>query len=278
MINFEQTVIPLGRDKKEALEGKIHSYFYTAPAGRSELEVFRNFQQALSASRFTTLHVCDEPKQCQDLRLEAYASDWTRKPGTFGGGYSPMSAMDSNASYPPRFLVAQMERPQGKVTVVLTVKPPSSTQRDAKAGAPYFLQVIESGAMQTGNVTVNADALAKGMDADGKVALYGVYFDTGKAELKPESKPQLAEMAKLLASKNGLKVFVVGHTDNQGALETNLALSQHRAEAVAAALAKDYKIDPKRLLARGSANYSPVASNHAEPGRALNRRVEMVEQ
>jgi len=133
--------------------------------------------------------------------------------------------------------------------------------------------------MQTGQVTVDAKKLQSGLEADGKVALYGLFFDTGKADIKPESKAQLDEMAKLLQAQPALKVFIVGHTDNVGAFDANRALSLKRAEAVVAALtAAPHKIDAKRLMAIGSANTAPVASNAEEAGRARNRRVELVAQ
>ncbi|HMN94755.1 MAG TPA: OmpA family protein, partial [Hydrogenophaga sp.] len=63
-----------------------------------------------------------------------------------------------------------------------------------------------------------------------------------------------------------------------GSLDANLALSLKRAEAVVAALVNTHRVDAKRLSARGVASLSPVAGNRTEAGRALNRRVEMVEQ
>jgi len=110
------------------------------------------------------------------------------------------------------------------------------------------------------------------------MTLYGIYFDTAKADVKPDSKVQLDEMAKLLTTQKSLEVYIVGHTDNQGSLDANLSLSQKRADAIVAALAKEYKIDAKRMQARGAASFSPVASNSSDAGRARNRRVELVEQ
>ncbi|MDR3371254.1 OmpA family protein [Rhodoferax sp.] len=132
--------------------------------------------------------------------------------------------------------------------------------------------------MLGGQVTVDAAALKKGLQSDGKIALYGIYFDTAKAVLKAESKAQLDEIAKLLRQQPALKVYLVGHTDSEGGLDANLALSQQRAQAVADALIRQYQIDGKRLLARGVANLAPVASNDADAGRARNRRVELVVQ
>jgi OmpA-OmpF porin, OOP family len=106
----------------------------------------------------------------------------------------------------------------------------------------------------------------------------GVQFATGKSEVLPDSKPQLTEMAKYFQANPSLRVFVIGHTDNQGTLEANLALSQQRAEAVVKALVAEFKIDAKRLLAKGIANYSPVTTNSTDNGRATNRRVELVIQ
>jgi len=137
--------------------------------------------------------------------------------------------------------------------------------------------VIEPAAMQTGQVVVDTQALQKGLAGDGHVALYGI-FDTGKAALKPESGPQLAEMARLLQANPSLKVLIVGHTDNEGGIDGNLALSQRRADAVVASLAGEHRIAASRLQARGVANFAPVASNTAEAGRAKNRRVELVVQ
>jgi outer membrane protein OmpA-like peptidoglycan-associated protein len=142
------------------------------------------------------------------------------------------------------------------------------------------MQVVEGKPMEGGKVSVNLNAgeMAKSIAADGKVAVYGVYFDIDKSDVKPESKAALGEMAKLLQQNPQLKVFVVGHTDNQGALAHNVELSQKRADAVIKTLATDYKVDARRLAAKGVASYAPVASNDAEAGREKNRRVELVKQ
>jgi outer membrane protein OmpA-like peptidoglycan-associated protein len=110
------------------------------------------------------------------------------------------------------------------------------------------------------------------------VALYGLYFDSGKSELRADSKPTLAEMAKLLRQDPALRAYIVGHTDNQGTYVHNLELSQKRAESVVAALVAGYTIDPKRLVPKGVASVAPVASNDTEAGRTRNRRVELVKQ
>ena len=124
---------------------------------------------------------------------------------------------------------------------------------------------------------IDAAAMSKGLGEHGHIALYGIYFDTDKATIKPQSAPTLNEMAKLLNGAPKLSVFIVGHTDSQGSFEHNMTLSRQRAEAVAAALAGSYHIARGRLRTAGLGMLAPVASNASDDGRALNRRVELVE-
>ncbi len=127
-------------------------------------------------------------------------------------------------------------------------------------------------------VTVDAAAMAKEVAATGHVALYGIYFDTNKTDIKPESAPALDEIAKFLKQDPKVTVYVVGHTDNVGGYESNMGLSQRRAEAVVKELTTKYGIAATRLKAAGSGPLAPVAPNGTEDGRAKNRRVELVTQ
>jgi OmpA-OmpF porin, OOP family len=136
--------------------------------------------------------------------------------------------------------------------------------------------VIEKKAMQQ-DVTIDAKAMLQDLGATGRVAIYGILFDTGKAELKPESTPALLEIAKLLKEDPALRVYVVGHTDMVADLATNVKLSQARAQAVVSALVSRHGIASGRLIAYGAGPYAPVATNKTEEGRAKNRRVELVE-
>ncbi len=140
----------------------------------------------------------------------------------------------------------------------------------------HVLTIVEKQAMQQ-DVTMDATALASGLGSNGAVAIYGIYFDTAKSDLKPESDPALAEVAKLLKQNPSLKVFVVGHTDMVGDAAANMKLSQARAQAVVNALVSKHAVAATRLAAFGNGPYAPVASNKTEDGRAKNRRVELVE-
>jgi outer membrane protein OmpA-like peptidoglycan-associated protein len=143
-------------------------------------------------------------------------------------------------------------------------------------GRDYEVVVVEKGAMKQ-DVVADAAALSASIASTGKAAVYGIYFDTDKAIVKPESTPALDEISKLLKQNTGLTLYVVGHTDNAGALEHNLKLSSDRADAVVKALI-GRGIAAARLRGAGVGPYCPVASNRTEEGKAKNRRVELVEQ
>ena len=143
-------------------------------------------------------------------------------------------------------------------------------------GRDYGVVVVEKGSMNQ-DIVADAAALRASIAATGKAAVYGIYFDTGKSVVKPESTPSLEEITKLLKQNNGLALYVVGHTDNVGALDYNLKLSADRAEAVVKALVGK-GIAASRLKGAGVGPYCPVASNRTEEGKAKNRRVELVEQ
>ena len=141
-----------------------------------------------------------------------------------------------------------------------------------------LLEVVETKAMEANMVKVDADTMAKDIAATGRAVLYGIYFDTGKDVIKPESEPALAEIGKLLKQDRALKLYVVGHTDNVGGFDSNMDLSNRRANSVVAHLRTQYGVDATRLKSVGVGLVAPVASNDADAGRAKNRRVELVKQ
>jgi OmpA-OmpF porin, OOP family len=141
----------------------------------------------------------------------------------------------------------------------------------------YGFTIIQKEEMAQ-DVIANAEVFSNDIRATGHAAVYGIYFDTGKSNIKPESATAIAEIAKLLKSDTGLKIYVVGHTDNVGSVDSNIKLSQGRAEAVLQALVRDHSISSARMIAYGCGQFAPVMSNDTEDGRAKNRRVELVKQ
>jgi OmpA-OmpF porin, OOP family len=144
-------------------------------------------------------------------------------------------------------------------------------------GESYIIKIVEKETMSQ-EVVADAKSLMSDIQATGHASVYGIYFDFDKANIKPESEPAIKEIAKLLQGNKGLKLYLVGHTDNVGTLDYNMKLSKARSDAVMKELATKYKIPSERLKAYGVGSLAPVASNRADEGRAKNRRVELVEQ
>ena len=256
--DFNEFVFPLGKlnptagpfAKSLKVEGKVTRIYYEYPAGRSTLEVFRNYEAALKQSGFVVLFTCDSEATCGfgDIHLVQERSErWDGQ---------------------QRHLSAKLSRSSGDVYVSIHINNQYGVQLD----------VIEPKPMEGGLVAVDAAALRNEISASGHIAVYGVYFDSGKADVKPESDAALAEIAKLLQQNANLKLYVVGHTDAVGNMKSNMDLSQRRAEATVKVLTGQYGIAASRLQAWGDGPTSPVATNKTEEGRAKNRRVELVEQ
>lgn len=286
-INYDQATFPLTNEvdgkhfvKGQTVEGKITQLAYLAPAGKTVLEVARNYRQALTKAGLTVQFAC-EKEGCGSSRIQEPFIDGARdlKQMQSYGGYSDVGFLVLNTSNSPFYFWGVLQIDGRPVYVSVFISKLDATQDSPLNGrAGTFIEIVEPKAMETDKVTVDANAIRDGVKTSGKIALYGIFFDTGNADIKPTSKDQLAEIGKFLQSDKTLKVIVVGHTDNTGSIEGNQSLSQQRASAVAAALVKDFQIAPARILARGVGNLCPVASNGSEDGRARNRRVELVQQ
>jgi len=248
------------------VEGKVTRISYRIPGERSVLEVMRNYESALGAAGFETLFSCANQAECGADMMAFIALSGRMRPTGFGDAIFSDSAQ--------RALLGRRIDDNGEVHVFLHVKEDVSNKLTL-----LYQQVVESAALQLDQVRVlQADELQQSLERQGHVAVPGVYFDTGLAEIKGESDAALLEMAKLLQDNDNLRVYVVGHTDNVGSLEANIALSEARAKAVVNALSVTHGIDASRLAAKGIASLAPVVSNVDESGRARNRRVEIVVQ
>jgi outer membrane protein OmpA-like peptidoglycan-associated protein len=107
------------------------------------------------------------------------------------------------------------------------------------------------------------------------VNLPNVQFYTNSDVLLPSSAKELQQLAEYLVKNDSLNATVFGHTDNVGESESNLRLSQRRAESVRNFLSS-LGISPDRLTARGMGDSQPKADNSKDEGRLMNRRVEVV--
>jgi outer membrane protein OmpA-like peptidoglycan-associated protein len=252
----------------EMLEGRITRILYRGPEDRSTLEITRNYRDALEGAGFEILYSCGSDCGNNFAGL-LYGPTELRIKNTKTSG----SAFDLPQDV--RYLAARLE--QGGRLVHVSLLTAFDNGFGALSKQPVtLLEIIESKAMETGMVEIDAEAIGNGIDSTGHMAIYGVLFDTGSATIKPESATVLAEIARLLESRPTLNLLVVGHTDNQGAFDFNMNLSSQRAHSVTGYLVETHGIDPARLQSAGVGFLAPVATNDTPDGRAKNRRVELV--
>jgi OmpA-OmpF porin, OOP family len=269
---FDYTKTPNGEGFK-TLEGKSYLIYYTLPQGRSTLEVMRNYEESLKSKGFSVLFTCASDKGT------CFTS------GEDEGGFYLGQAVGNANEIPKmvddyvqnwfgkgRYLLARLDRPEGAVYAALYLG-------EADRGNVAVIKVVETKEMETGQIEfINASEMDQQLTDKGSIAIYGILFDFDKDIVKPESKPTLDEIAKLLSDTPDLKLKIVGHTDNQGSAEYNLDLSNRRAANVVAALVSGYSIAADRLSSEGAGLTQPIAPNDTEEGRAMNRRVELVAQ
>jgi OmpA-OmpF porin, OOP family len=279
-VDYDEVALPMGPFQHSGFsqtlnaKGKVTRIVYASPTGKTAAEVFANFRDSLQGGGFRLLYRCtagtSSETACGGVNFgESYAQQILSGDGA---NRNTMIDLLYSNNDDVLYLTAELQRDSRKVDVGLMV----AQNGDNPTGV--LLQVIESGQMPTQQVAVDSAAMSKGLQSDGKIALYGLQFATDSANLRPDSDATLKQMADLLHQQPKLKVYIVGHTDNSGSLEHNLTLSQQRAESVVAALTSRFGITPGRLMAKGLASYAPVANNHNDADKAKNRRVEMVEQ
>jgi outer membrane protein OmpA-like peptidoglycan-associated protein len=289
------------------VEGVVTRVVYFLPKERSPLEVLRNYQEVLEKGGGKILWECDTADIGAGGDCGKSGGDYVRHDGkvTVAEYLAPVGTLPSDGDQylqsclflgkngDLRYFAGEMELDGIKTHIGMAtwIKNAGRGCRDGmgkdkldismeeiKEQPVALVVTVDEKEREQKMVTVAADELTSAIEAGEKVALYGITFDFDKADIKPESKPQLDEIGRLLSDSPDLKLVVAGHTDNQGGADYNLDLSKRRADAVVAVLVEDYGIAADRLQAEGFGAGSPVAGNDSEEGRAKNRRVELSRQ
>ncbi|MTE28037.1 OmpA family protein [Winogradskyella ouciana] len=112
--------------------------------------------------------------------------------------------------------------------------------------------------------------------SEGKISTNGILFDSGSANIQPQSLGIVRQISQVLMQDESIKLNIIGHTDSDGPDDANLKLSKARAAAVKDALVNIYNISADRLTTDGKGETQPVGDNGTTDGKALNRRVEFV--
>ena len=236
--------------KSEAIEGKLMTFHYSLKEGAkpaSGLQIMRNFQNAAKQNAGSILG--EYQGWCKGM-YEYGGNDINSGAIPFGNGCTSWGT-----------------------TIKLTKGNKEIWIYAQSGGEEYDMVVAEKEAMKQ-DIQVNEmfDALNK----NGFIALY-INFETGKADIKPESQTIIDQIVQMLKDNPDLKISIEGHTDNVGTAQSNQTLSEKRAKAVMdAVIAKG--IDKSRLSSKGWGQTKPIADNKTEEGRAKNRRVEIVKK
>jgi flagellar motor protein MotB len=254
-------------------EGKETRIYYELSGESTVTEVYRNYMTALQKGGASILAsgIYDEANRSKEIGGRSFLETvYISNPTPTNSGVR--LNVGSSTSAGSCYIAAVVETPGTKTYIVIAGAQYST---DTKV---FLVDVIEEIIMEDDLIKLNADEMLSGIQADGKIALYGLFFDFDKATLQESSNEMLDQIALLLKNNPQLNVYVVGHTDMIGTLDYNLTLSKQRAEEAVQTLVEKYGISPGRLTPEGVGPLVPVSSNKNEDDRQLNRRVELVEK
>jgi len=242
---FDSVELIVGFDKASqeprtaTVEGRIVKYEAVHKPGTSSLEILRNYENALKKAGLATL-IAGKGKQFANM---------------------PVNPEDTIGTF-------RLDR-NGKPAVYVSVL--GHQDPDTPGSTVTIVEVKD----MEQKLEANADAWFEEISSSGRVSVYGINFDTGKATLRGDSQAVLQEVRKLAAAHPELKLLIEGHTDNAGNAAANRKLSEQRAAAVKAWLVGN-GVKDAQLSTAGLGDTKPVADNASEEGRAKNRRVELV--
>ena len=253
-----------------SVEGRILSRLYKKPDEKSNYEVFKSFENELKAGGFKVLTSIVDTRRgeiaVRDLNGPGKNDMVKRRYTSPEGRAAGVSDIARVATQAQEYLVASRSIDNTDVLISIYT---------SRSGG-YAIEQIESAAMEQDTVVLNLDALRKRIESEGRIAIYGIRFDTGSATIRPDSNDTLATIVSYLEQNPKRVFYVVGHTDDQGGFVSNVALSKARAEAVVEAIVARLPAAASQLQADGVGPLSPVATNMGKDGRQLNRRVELV--
>jgi OmpA-OmpF porin, OOP family len=242
--DFEAADLPVSSSRCEHVEGKYYTAVYAYPPKASCTQVLRNYENAFKAANLTLYSGKDLPEGCNTWGVNGSSIErWTTATGT---------------------------GPKGGKTWIFVGCVEGAI--DTAAGP---LLVVDSQAMEQ-KVEVDANYLVGEIEKSGHVAVYGISFATGKADITADSGKALAEIGSLLAKKPNWRFRIEGHTDAVGNTTANLDLSNRRAQAVKDWLVSKHAVKSDRLTTQGFGDTKPIGDNKTAEGKAKNRRVELV--
>lgn len=262
-IGFETHYYLTGPDSHKAVDGKIRRQFCELPDGVSAYELIKNYEQAILSKGGSVIYLSEDVKKYQmengewyNYMTDGFARARMDHPKIVHGHFVSYLAN--------KFIAGKIATAEHDYYISV-----------AAADGYYELVTVIAEPMDMNNVSLKI--MNEGIADKGKIAIYDIYFDTGKSEVKSESINALEIIADYLKDNIDTKFLIVGHTDNTGDFNANITLSNDRAEAVIEKLVTEYGIEQTQLIPYGVGSVSPQMSNSTDKGKARNRRVELVE-
>lgn len=257
------------------IEGEVTRIQYSVSAEHNASFVFKNYKDALLDAGFTVLFSGYGKTGLGDMIGQwglYYFGDQHLNMKKFGYAYYPIHSRDSFAYIAAKAVIDGQE-----IYTAIIIVTDNFWVNGKKSEFTLITQdIIEIEAPETGFVT--AQTISEDIESKGHIAIYDIYFDTGKWEIKPESSGAMKSIAEYLNGNSSKKFHIVGHTDNVGSFASNMTLSEKRANAVMNELISKYGVKATQLDAHGISSLSPVMANSTDEGKSKNRRVEIVEQ
>lgn len=253
------------------VEGKFTRIYYELSGTTTITQIYRNFLSALEKTKFRIIAkgINKDRNVGKEVGERTWLGTFFRK-NPFPANSKVLLSAGSSSSGGSCYIASELSKPDGRIYIIIS----GIEYSDKKT--VYMIDIIEETKMEDDLIQMNAEEMLKGIRAEGKIALYGIYFDTDKSDIKPESNATLKEIVNLLKSDKNLNLYIVGHTDMTGSFDHNLDLSKKRADSVVRELITKYGVSKNRLTANGVGPLAPVSTNEDESGRKFNRRVELV--
>lgn len=258
-------------------EGKRTRIVYAAPKNVAPLMALRNYQAALAElGEVKEVFLCKKEACYGNLPKIFMWSDQRR--------VNNIVPTSNYAYHHPHYYKDQLywygtvtgDSTRYHVSVYSSVFSDRNQVAKIRGTPAIHFEVVEEADFKPTLQVIEPNDITASITEKGHIALYGIHFDFDSAVLKPESQPELQSIATALKADPSLKVYVVGHTDNQGTYDYNLGLSKQRAASVVQALIGTHGVGSDKMKATGVGPVAPVASNATDEGQALNRRVELV--
>lgn len=252
-------------------EGAISAEAWQVVSGNlTTLQIMMPLREQLVSDGFEILFAC-ETTQCGGFDFR-YDIDLLPEPEMHVdlGDFRFLTARKTEESQTPEFVSLMVSRSAETGFVQMThvgayEEPETLVIASSKSTQPE----ITPTPLPTGT-------LAGMLETLGRAPLEDLVFQTGSSRLGEDSFGSLAELSIFLKANPDMKVALVGHTDTEGGLSSNLALSKKRATSVLQRLVSVYDIPRRQLEAAGVGYLAPRASNLTEEGRTQNRRVEVI--